>query len=243
MRNAVSMKCFTYSFEIAFQTATELEKGFSSHSSPGHGVAQRHSYHTTAPRGAQQHSPSICIPPILGTHTACNTELISNLATELHFLLGAITARHSSQLTVLCVVLTLLIVFSDSLKWLVVFSPQIRQACLNGTSLDTALKQWGSSSTQCHSTCGQVVAVGAVRACQVTNGPYWKNRYEEEQQKVFCCANMQLSKTSGKWGCVRHQTIFCTKLVSSRNPHKELDLFLLCEKTWIKTQISADPGA
>lgn len=75
------------------------------------------------------------------------------------------------------------------------------------------------------------------------NSSYWKNGYEEEQQKAFCCANMQLSKTSGKSGCVQHQTISYAKLDGNRVPHKELNLFLLWEKMWIESQISADPGA
>lgn len=93
--------------------------------SPRHGVAQRLSCHSAAPRSAQQCSHPQFIPPsALSTRTAWNTELISNLATELHFLLSAVTARHSSRGTVLCVVLTLLIVFGDTSKWLVVSPPR-----------------------------------------------------------------------------------------------------------------------
>lgn len=71
------------------------------------------------------------MPLVWGMCSAQDTELVSNLAPEPHFLL-AITARHYLRKAILrFVVLMLLIILSDSSKRLVVFSPLIRQTRLN----------------------------------------------------------------------------------------------------------------
>lgn len=71
------------------------------------------------------------MPLIWGMRSVQDTELVSKLAPEPHFLL-AITARHYLWKAILhFVVLMLLIILSDSSKRLVVFSPLIRQPCLN----------------------------------------------------------------------------------------------------------------
>lgn len=79
---------------------------------------------------------------------------------------------------------------------------------------------------------GQVVALEQYELVRSQwNGIYWKNRYKEEKQKVFCCTNMQLSKTFGKIGHMQLQAIFCTKLPDvNKIAYNKLQSFLAKEK-------------
>lgn len=86
---------------------------------------------------------------------------------------------------------------------------------------------------------GQVVALEPYELVRSQwNSIYWKNRYKEEQQKVFCCINMQLNKTFGKIGHMQHEIIFCSKLPDVKKiAHNKLKSFLQKRKMQIESQI------